>query len=431
MPRQKLRTVVCGFVVCLVAAGCGSDPPKTLPELKTDAQAAADKAKSALGAKDAAAAEEAAVAAEEAARQAGEIVKAIAQPTDADRLALRDVQESARQARHCAVLTAEIKRLDDFRSGWKLALYKKARGGALSGSLLALSFAADEAGKTKPGTLPDETQKRAQLALELVQYAGYSSAGKATFDGPTDWPGISADLKKMSDQPPARLSVFLSFAALLGGQYSLALYEIECVDPAALPKEDQGAYALLHAMILYVNDYPHLAVQELETLTVSGRGAAGLFPPGIFEPEVRAGIHMLLAAFAFRMNDYARADQELVHAIQASPNNPMCVYMTGEKLAADGQYVKAAESLEQEAQGTKSEWFAGKVMERARGIRDNPAKTQPLFYDYGFLTECAVHYAIEEAGQSELSKDLQAKADAARTFSGDLLSKLSALVGDD
>jgi hypothetical protein len=85
------------------------------------------------------------------------------------------------------------------------------------------------------------------------------------------------------------------------------------------------------------------------------------------------------------------------------------VFLTGERLAADGEYAKAADSMELAAKGTEGDWLAERIAKRARDVRDHPGESPSLVYDTDFQREVVFHYLAEAAKKSPAA----AKANAA------------------
>ena len=114
-----------------------------------------------------------------------------------------------------------------------------------------------------------------------------------------------------------------------------------------------------------------------------------------FTPQVQAVLHLLLAASHLQEKDYAAADRELGRAIRIDPNNPVAVFLTGERLLADGQREAAAESLEKAAAGTQHAWVAEAIAQRVRQLRDSSAPAEPVFLSGPFLRSIIVRYLKE------------------------------------
>ena len=122
---------------------------------------------------------------------------------------------------------------------------------------------------------------------------------------------------------------------------------------------------------------------------------------------------MLLAGVYLRANEFDGADREVALAIKAWPGNSLSVFLTGEVMMMNGDYEKAAVSLENAAAGTDREWLAAMVAARAREIRDRKEETPRLFTDKAFLREVLLRFILEEAKKSEAARKLNSMIEAA------------------
>ena len=276
--------------------------------------------------------------------------------SEADNAALAKTASAARDARLFADLAREEEQLGDITSGWKASAYRGTRKMTFATVFKALALAADQASKRDLASFPQAVQDSAALAAELAtQYAGR----KPLPDGRPDWTGIASDLSGFGSQPPADLALLGALASVLSGQNRFALYEIELVDPKSLNTGDQRTqYHVLRSVILSQNELRHLAVLELDNIDIPGDGETS-------EPQLLAGIHLWLAWLYLENGDYRKADLELVRAMRLWPNNPVSVFLTGERLAATGEYEKAAESLARASRDTSQEWLANRIAQRA------------------------------------------------------------------
>lgn len=366
------RLIILSVVVVLTGCSDGPSQPKTVFEARDIAAHARKEAKAARDAGNPEDAGRAADQAEEVARKAVEIIEGTAEVTDRDKAACEEAAAAAREARMFANWAEEEKRLAELTSGLKARAYRGTRKVALSAVFKSLAAAAVLAGKTDLASLPQEVQDSAKLAAELArQYAGRETLP----DGQPDWKGIASDLNRFSSQPPNEMNLLGALASVLSAQNRFALYEIELVQPESLKtREQRTQYRVLRGVILSQNDMRLLAMREFEkidALTAEGEDQQN-------GPELLAGIHLYLAYMYLSNSDFRQADLELVRAIKIWPNNPLSVYLTGERLAASGEYERAADSLEEMAHGTSQEWLAKRVAQRARELRDRRGEAEPL-----------------------------------------------------
>ena len=401
----------------VVLFGCSGEP-QSIGELRSVAVNAREEAVAARDAKDPKQADRAATRAEEAATAAAAMVEAAAQPTEADKQAVKEAAAAAREARSAAGWAREEKELADIVSGWKAKAYRGSRKVALAAVFTGMALAAEQAGKSDLDSLPQPVRENAELAAELAaEYAGREPLP----NGQPDWEGIALDLQAFRSQEPEDLGQCLALAFILSAQPRLALYEIELVDPRSLKTPDRiVTYHILRGVILSENDLRRFAVREFETLdTLTGENEQQYSGP-----ELLAAIHLLAAYVHLRDRQYRRADLELVRAMRVWPNNSVSVFLTGERLAAEGQYEKAADSLEQAARGTQHQWLAERITQRARQLRDDEGEAEPLLTDKRFMCEVALHYIGEAAKQSEAAESLQQSVAAAKQFGNNMLEHL-------
>lgn len=392
--------------------GCGQNLPETIPELSDVAVEARDDAEAAREAKDPDAADAAADQAEAAVARLIEIADASEATSDADKQLRQKAVLAARRARYFAELAEEEQQLADELDRWKATGYRMARKLAWQGTFQGLALAAEQAKGRDLDTLPDPVRESAQLASEL---ASDWSGRERLPDGDPDWDGIAADVTTYANSPPALHAQFVALALALGGQKDLALYEIEMVDEQKVPAELKLTFHLLHGFIYSMQDWQHLAVLEVEKIPEDQRSDSA---------ELLASVHLFQAYVHLQENDYEAADRETIRAMQIWPNNPVSVFLTGERLAATGEWEKAADSLEQRARTSEGEWFAQRVAERARELRDSKGEGQTLLHDKQFLTEVVLRYIWLSAENSEAAAKVKQTVENAQAFGTRILQHI-------
>jgi len=396
-----MRRLLPLLLALLPSCGKSDALPSDLPGLLSVAKESRDAAEKARVDREPKKAEKAAERAMQAHGAAGMLVKG--DPTaDADVVA--EIAATARAARRFARLAREEQVLQDRTSGLKARTYRTGRKVALAGAFQGLALAADQ--EAKGGTVAQGVHESAQLAASLAgQYAGRQK----TADGSADWPGVAADLRKFADAPPTRMSAFLAAALMLSRQDGLALVEIESVDPRSIQDPtDLIVHHLVRGFILRLNGMPESAADAFL--------AAGASPAGNYGPELQAGIHLAIATSKLLEEDYQGADVEIVRAMKVWPNNPVAVFLTGERLGMMGEREAAAKSLEASLAGTDEEWMAKRIAARARELRDDKGPWEPLFYDPAFLRDVALWLIARAAKTSPPARSLQKMIDAARGF---------------
>lgn len=385
------------FTIALLLGACGQEPalPDDVPGLKATADAALKEAVDARGKRDPKAA---AVSAERADKAA----------LKSEKLGDASLKGLSREAARQAKLAAEDKDILDRTTGLKAKAYRGARDVALTQSLKGLALAADQ--MSKGGEPPAAVKESADLGRRLAE--GLADR-KPLADGATDWPGVAADLRSFADKRPPAWSLFLAGACLVTARDGLGLIEIEGLDPAALADPDHVfLYHLLRGLLLRLNGQPESANEALAKL------AAGPVPAAAaaYGVEWQGSLHVVLAVLAIQSGDYERADLEIARSLKAWPNNPVAVYVTGERLAANGQREAAADSLEKLMAGHAQEWIAKRIAARAREMRDGTGPAQPLLHDPGLLRDILLWQLWQMAKTSPKAKSLQNLVDAAAPF---------------
>ena len=410
-----LRRALVPWALVLAGCSCSRDVPKTVAEARDIAVEARDAAKAAREAKEVKRADRAAARAEKAAERAAAMLEKLAEAAEADREAVQEAEAAAREARRYASLAEEERRLARMLGGLKARAYRGARNAALSATFAGLALAADRAAKAKPNALPQTVQDAADLAAKVAQHL---AGRKPLPDGQPDWPGIASDLRGFRSKPPPELGLYLTVAFLTSARTGLALVEIEQVDASTLKTTEMRDLCLALRVVAYaMNDLPELALIEMQKLS----DAAGDRDYG---PETLGSIHLVAALLYLDSRDYKRADVEIVRAMKVWPNNPVSVFLTGERLAADGKYEEAADSLEKAAAGSDLDWLASKIADRARQLRDQRGETEPLLHDPAFLRDVLLRYLFETAKDSEPAQRLRGWIDSAQHFGKRLLDKL-------
>jgi hypothetical protein len=398
----------CGFNGCQSKQAV--DLPDSVAELRDVAAKCRDEAKEARAAKEYDKAASAAKRAEAAVEKAATLLKKDA--TEADRAANTHAAAAAREARHFAKLADEDQRLANMLNSWKGTAYRSGRGLAFTGACSGLAQAADQAAVTDPKDLPESVRESAKTAAELArQHTGR----KPLENGQPDWPGVAADLRRFGAKPPPEMDMMLSIIFLLSKKNDFALYEIERVEPSTITSERKLPYHILRGFVYSFNGLPLLAREEINK--------AGKIDP-FWGPETIAGVHLLLAYLHLDAKEYEDADREIVRAMRAWPNNPVAVYLTGERQAATGEYEKAAASFEDAARGTDAEWMAKRLGQRARDVRDHPGKSDTLLHDHAFICEIFVHYLGVAAKNSEAARNANDAINSVREFSVKVVQNL-------
>ncbi len=434
-PRSRRSGAAAAFVLAaaaFTALGCpsGEPPlPDTVPELRDAAVAARDAATVAMDAVDVDAAETAAARAEAAYEKAVGLSPPApegatgAEPAEAEIGPLEATREAAVAARHTADRTAELAVIADVNSGIRHGVYTGARSTALSYAFSGLAVAAEQAAKQDLDEMKPEARDSALLAADVAA----KIAGRAPrADGETpDWTGIAEDMRRLGEEPPPELRLFLAAAFLVTARDRMALWEIEACDPDALRTRELAAAArVLRGLIYRLHGCPILAEEQLHAAFVSDTEQIA------WGAELQGGVHLLLAAFAISNDDLGKADQELARAIRVSPDNPIAAFLTGERRAADGEWEEAAESLEKLAAETKNEDLARVIAERAREIRDGKGPPPTFLSDPDLIGVLVMEFLRREAESSEAAAAVLHAIESGRAFARRVMAKIPGMGPD-
>ena len=305
----------------------------------------------------------------------------------------------------------------------KIRAYQKTRSAMLNTVLPQLSRDAEKAGERGVNQLSTVEQQLAENARKLVELAGTQSADAS---GPPDWPGIASDLRGWTTNQPIEFRAFMGAAFVMLNQSDFALAEFESVDVAHLRSTNSlriyhGGRALLYAM----QGWNHLAAVEAEAFTNTVEFAEA----PVTGRQLVACLHGLLAIEAADQRDFVKMDAEIAQSFRVWPDNPVAVFLTGERLAANGEWEKAAGSLETLAAGTEDEWLVRRFAQRAREFRDGKGSTKALVFDSRFLFQMGAHMTVKAAKSSTVGQRSAEFLDEASVFGKDLLKKVPFISG--
>lgn len=284
-----------------------------------------------------------------------------------------------------AAVCEEEERLAGRLNTWNAKAHRAGRKVVLAGVLKTLAFAARQAGKNGLDKLDPSLSQAAQMAGELV-YA----AGDQTEPAPGDWNAIANELDRMAQSPPAWLGRLLLLGMLVTGKTDQAMQEAQLLDVSPAGGVAPGPVEpLLMGLAWSYADLPKMAAEAVEPLSQSGA-----IPPGGGR-EWLCNVHLVLVVLRVRDGDFAAADRELAAAIRVYPQSDVAVFLTGERQAADGQTVAAAQSLERLAERTSHAELARRIASRVKDIRDGK---QGTFLSDPLLLSELVCVAMESQG---------------------------------
>ncbi|MDF1666195.1 MAG: hypothetical protein P1V97_30845, partial [Planctomycetota bacterium] len=294
-----------------------------------------------------------------------------------------------------ATLTEEEHRLNKLVNGWQGKIYGKARNLVIKNAFLASAKAAEQAAERDLKVMPESVQNLAKRGCGLLASLG-GPDGEAPNLNP-DWVKVAKTLKDNAEDQPTSFHVSLALGYTLSVHQKLALIELELVDISKLSEDELFRYRFFHGLLLSFNDFPELAALELNELA-KAEGQQQI------SKEALAVLHLALAAHCFKSLQIERGERNLTRAMRLWPNNPLAVFVTGEKLAANGDVEKAAISLETVAKNTKAEWLANLLTKRARTLRDSGGEASALVSDSTFLRDVAQGLLDDPSRRTETTK---------------------------
>lgn len=298
-------------------------------------------------------------------------------------------------------LAGERRDLAALLGGLKVRGYRATRSTLLPRLLEGLAAASRQAAETELEQLPALVREAASLAAELaaVQPATDPGSNRPITLSRADWllAADRIDEFNRAEPPEFALGLGLAFAAL--GKNGFALVELERAERAAFENPEHAAFVpLARAVVFNRLGFTELAV--CETAKISDTSEQGR--------QLLAFAHATLAYGYGQAKDWKQMDRELGLAVRAWPNNPLVVFLSGERLLADGRTEAALESFTRASAGTEGAWLAPLIEQRVRAVRDSHGTAPPLMLDNDFIVRCAVHLLIERARQTTSGRKLAA-----------------------
>jgi hypothetical protein len=411
-----MRWVIAVCVAAVVLSGGCGKRAETSDELSAAISAGAAVAQNSQSKRDYESAEKAASRAEDAVERLRKLATGDAHASQL----LVEADAAARRARHFADLADEEHRLEGRLNGLAARSYRTARRVAFATMFKGMALAAEQAGKGQFNGLPQGVR---DAANEAAAYAGDFAGRVPLADGSPDWAGIVKDMNGMAAKPPSELAASLCLGYMIMGQWQLALYEIDGVDPnhipvprgvRASPQECHIVYHIGRGLAYRANGFSHMAMREFRSLASEGTGK-----PEMETDEGLMGTAHFVSALAFlQAGEYRQGDLEMAEAIRAEPNGPLAWILTGERLAAGGDYPEAVKSLEGVMSyiGKDDPWLAERIGDRVREIRDKKGDAEPLVCDADFLCRIIMHYIGEAARESETAGKLKEYVDSSASL---------------
>jgi len=390
--RRWAAVQVVTALVVLLAAGCS----KRAEEIHAQALAASREAVTAAADQDA-------KRAMTASRRATKLLRKLEKRAETDEAAKRLVGEvrcSVLAAQEQAELVDEQRQRRECLAGLKVKAYRASRSVALHGLLSAAALGADQIALHGTNVLKGSPElQRAVMRLPALA-EGFP---ELKLSGMTNWTNVAATLRIWATNPPPGTGVFLALSFAGAGQADLAVAESELIDTNLMATPN--AAMLVHgvrAFAYFTQGWNRLAAAEVEKLAAVAPGS----DYDIRGEDAIIMMRMLMAGDAVHKGDWQKLDRLAADCIKLAPNHPISVYLTGERLAANGDWEKAAESLEAQAQHADAKWVADKLSQRAREIRDGRG-SQNRFVDSKLFLDMTVFLIGQHAKDSEAAKNLE------------------------
>ena len=304
-------------------------------------------------------------------------------------------------------LATERKDLAELMGGLKVRAYRATRTVGVPQLLDTLAAAARLAAEVDFAQLPTLVRKGATLAAQLADVwpaeATVENAAPALTRA--DWLLAAERLEPFNRAEPAELALGLGIAYGALGKNGFALVEL---DRAATGKFSEPEYAdsvpIVRALVYSRLGFIELATREITRLGGDTEQGRRLLALG----------HLTIAYLHSRENDWKQVDRSLGEAVRIWPNNPLVVYLSGERLLADGRKEQALETFAQAATGTDAAWLGPLLEKRVRAVRDSRGDVPPLFHDTGFLVDSTLRLLLQEIRTKATGRKLARFLDATR-----------------
>jgi len=329
---------------------------------------------------------------------------------------LSQTRMAAASARDYAQLAhEELLRLSKL-NGLKLKSYQRVRGAVCAYTIAGLASAADRLALAGTNSSSAE-QQLASVAWKMVEIV---DSGASFTNDPPDWSAAARTLRASSTNPPPGMGMALALAYAVGGLTDFALCEIETVKESQLASTNsRSLYHVERGALFALHGWDRSAARELAQaveLAPNGWKAAGV-------TQAVSVVHFWLAEQSLNRANYVQADIETGEVLKAWPGNPLVALVISDKMAANGQWQKAADLLDEGAHNMKNQWLATRLTQRALDIRKAQGPGPQLISDATLLLEFAAH----AAGDSTTAKNLLQCLEQAKALSGQAADKIAHL----
>ncbi|MBK8475552.1 MAG: hypothetical protein IPL39_04375 [Opitutaceae bacterium] len=312
-------------------------------------------------------------------------------------------------------LATERHDLADLMGSLTVRGYRAARSVAVPKLLATFATAARQAATTDSAKLPTLVRQAAEIAALLADIRPDSSKFQPALFTNADWLLAAERIESFNRNEPPEFALGLGLAYALLGKSGLALVEFERTAPERFADPAHAVFVPLARAVVF-SRLGFIELAALEASKISEDTEQGR--------QLLAAAHAGLAYFYTSEKDWKQVDRELALAVRAWPNNPLVVFLTGERLLADGRTEQALETLTRATAGTEGAWLAPLIEQRVRTVRDSSGAPPPLAFDSAFTVKCTLRLLIHEAKQSGAGRKLAGILEAAQLLP-------SALEGSD
>lgn len=309
------------------------------------------------------------------------------------------------EVRHLHRLATERHDLAHLMGGLTIRGYRAARSVAVPKLLATLATAARQAADTDSSKLPALVRQAAEIAALLADIRPDCSEFQPAVFTRADWLLAAERIESFNRSEPPEFALGLGLAYAVLGKSGLALVEFERAAPERFADPDHAKFVQLARAVVF----SHLGFTELAALE-----ASKISDDTEQGRQLLAAAHAGLAYFYASEKDWKAVDRELARAVRIWPNNPLVVFVTGERLLADGRKEQALETFARAAAGTEGAWLTPLIEQRVRAVRDSNGELPPLVFDSAFTVRCTLHLLLHEAKQSESGRKLARFLEAAQ-----------------
>jgi len=360
--------------------------------------------------------------AESAASALEKAVKVATEEPDKETLKqqLVEAQAAARGAQKYAETAEQEYERQERLSGLKVRTYKTGRQLALDTLVPQMAAAATKASQIGLDKLSAPERGFAELTWQCMNLMA-TEARPTPVNDSMQWAAAADAVRGWHTNPPVEFQLILALCFASIGTSDFALFELESINGSAIEKQELRLMHRASKGVFYsLQGWNRLASSEFEIVAREVGSREG----PIDGDMIVALVHGVAAYDAMTKNDLVRMDAEIAESIRAWPNNPLSVYLTGERLAANGEWEEAAESFEAQVAGTKDAWLAERLASRARALRDGKGTAKGFVLDAPLVIQFGMHMLIEKMAESPAREKFETALSQVRKAGEQLREKI-------